>query len=73
MNSKDAPEPLMTADEVAEYLSVSPGTIYNRTSKGEMPFVKVGSSLRFRRSEIDRWVEEQAGRSTTEAAKEPAA
>ena len=62
MDGKTAPEPLLTVEEVAEYLKVSAGSIYNRVSKGEIPFVKIGTSVRFRRSEIDRWVEEQAGR-----------
>ena len=68
MAGKADPEALMTADEVADYLKVSTGTIYNRVSKGEIRFLKVGSSVRFRRSEIDRWVEEQAGRTPTELA-----
>lgn len=68
MAGKDAPEGLMTVDDVADYLKISPGTIYNRVSKGEIPFVKVGAAVRFRRIELDRWVEEQAGRSAAEAA-----
>lgn len=74
MPGKDAPEPLMTVDEIAGYLKVSPGHIYNCVSKGEIPFVKVGAAVRFRRSEVDRWVEEQAGRTTaSDTAAEPKA
>ncbi len=73
MAGKDVPEGLMTVDELASYLSISTGTIYNRVSKGEIPFVKVGAAVRFRRSEIDRWVEEQAGRVEQTPAEEPAA
>lgn len=60
--SKDGVEPLMTADEVATYLRVTAGSVYNWVSKGEIPFVKVGAAVRFRRTELDRWVEERAGR-----------
>jgi excisionase family DNA binding protein len=50
-------EGLLTVDELAEYLKCSPGTIYNRTSRNEIPHLKVGGLLRFRRSEIDVWIE----------------
>lgn len=50
---------IMTVEEVAAYLKLSTGTIYNKVSKDEIPFLKVGNpgSLRFRRSEIDDWLE----------------
>lgn len=72
MAGKEAPEPLLTVDELADYLKVSPGTVYNRVSKGEIPFVKIGAAVRFRRAEVDRWVEEQAGRSEQAATEEVA-
>jgi excisionase family DNA binding protein len=48
---------LMTVDELAVYLKLKPGTIYNRVSRNEIPYLKVGGLLRFRRSEIDDWTE----------------
>lgn len=56
------PEPLMTYDEAAEYLRLSPGTLRNKVSEGTIPFVKPGGSVRFRRAELDRWMEAEAGR-----------
>lgn len=43
--------------EAAKYLGLSEQTIRNKASKGEIPFKKVGSALRFRRAELDQWVE----------------
>jgi len=48
---------LMTVPEVAKYLGYTEGTIYQKVSKGEIPHLKLGRSVRFRRSEIDEWVE----------------
>lgn len=49
---------LMTVPEVADYLGYTEGTIYQKVSRGEIPFVKLGRSVRFRRSEIDEWVDD---------------
>lgn len=49
-------EPLMTAAELAAYLNIAEKTIRNRVSRSEIPYVKVGSALRFRRADIDAWI-----------------
>lgn len=50
-----APE-VMTADDVAVYLSVSRSTIYKMVQAGEMPYAKIGSMLRFPKILLDRWL-----------------
>lgn len=45
----------LTAAEAARYLGYAEGTVRNKASKGELPSVKLGHALRFRRSELDRW------------------
>lgn len=52
-------EPLMTVEEVAEYLRFKPGTIRQWVKTREIPHVKAGRSTRFRKSDIDRWIEER--------------
>lgn len=48
---------LMSMEELATYLGgVSQDWIYQRTAKNEIPFVKVGRLIKFRREEIDRWL-----------------
>lgn len=47
---------LMSSEELADYLGVSKDWIYQRTAKNEIPFGKVGRLVKFRRSEIDRWL-----------------
>lgn len=50
---------IMTLPEVADYLRVTERTIYDWAQKGKIPAVKLGSAWRFKRSEIERWMEER--------------
>lgn len=56
-------EPLMTVADVARYLGKPKSWIYdNHGSQGaRIPSRKVGQSLRFRRVEVDAWVDGAAG------------
>jgi len=51
---------ILTVKEVASYLQVHPSTIYRLLKKHEIPAFKVGSDWRFKRSSIDRWMEEKS-------------
>lgn len=50
---------LLTVDELAERLNVPKGWIYERTSRGEIPFHKIGKYVRFDWNEIRIWLERQ--------------
>lgn len=50
---------IMTIKEVAEYLKIREKTAYRLVAEGKIPGVKVGGSWRFRRSEIETWIDEQ--------------
>jgi excisionase family DNA binding protein len=50
------PEPWLSVDDIAEYLSVKPDTIYKWISRKEFPAHKAGKLWRFRASEVDSWV-----------------
>lgn len=51
-------ERLLTAAEVADLLGVSPGTIldWHEAEKGP-PAFKIGRAVRFRREEVEAWLE----------------
>jgi PTS system nitrogen regulatory IIA component len=53
---------IMTVEEVAEYLRVSERTVYEWAQKGEIPSGKLGTSWRFKRGEIERWVNQRLAR-----------
>lgn len=48
---------ILTLEEVATYLRVSERTVYDWASKGEIPCGKLGTTWRFKRSEIQDWVD----------------
>ena len=48
---------LMTLDELAEFLGVTPRWIYDNHQGQGIPAFQIGRTLRFRRSDIDGWLE----------------
>jgi len=56
-----APPPVMTIDELAEYLQVSKSSLYKLVQNGHIPGHKVGKHWRFRRLTIDRWLDQSEG------------
>jgi excisionase family DNA binding protein len=43
--------------EVSEYLGIKKSSLYSRVEKKEIPHYKVGRLVRFKKSEIDPWME----------------
>lgn len=60
MATEDARD-LMTVEEVAEYLRVSPKTVYDWAQKGQIPAGKIGNTWRFRRKDVEEWVARRLG------------
>jgi PTS system nitrogen regulatory IIA component len=50
---------IMTVQEVAEFLRVSERTVYDWATHGVIPCGKLGTTWRFKRSEVEKWVDEQ--------------
>ena len=48
---------ILTLEEVAAYLRVSERTVYDWANKGEIPCGKLGTTWRFKRAEVERWVD----------------
>jgi len=46
---------LLTPEEVAQYFQVNRQWVYERTSKNEIPHMKIGKYLRFEQQTIKRW------------------
>ncbi len=53
---------IMTIKEVAEYLKLTEKTAYRLTAEGKIPGFKVGGSWRFKRSEIEKWIDAELNR-----------
>ena len=52
-------EPLMSVKDLAEYLQVDMSTIYLWSQRGQIPAMKVGKMWRYRRSEIEEWLNQR--------------
>ena len=55
----DAHHEILTLEEVAHYLRLKPQTIYKWAQEKRIPAAKLGKEWRFRRSVIDRWLDDQ--------------
>lgn len=53
------PEEILTIKEVADYLKVTERTLYRLAQEGKIPAFKVGGSWRFRREDLERWIQNQ--------------
>ena len=50
---------ILTLKEVAAYLKLTEKTAYRLASEGKLPGFKVGGSWRFKRVDLEQWIEEQ--------------
>ena len=50
---------ILTIEEVAKYLRVSERTVYDWAQRGEIPSGKIGTVWRFKKAEIEKWVNER--------------
>lgn len=60
---------ILTLDEVAVYLKAGKRTVYRLATNGQIPAFKLGGTWRFRRSELDRWIDDQTGQNRNQSPK----
>jgi excisionase family DNA binding protein len=66
-------ETFLTTEEVLEYLQVNLRTVYRLIKAGKIPAVRVGRQWRFRKRDIDAWLDSQRPRGGTRAVAAPRA
>lgn len=52
-------EPLMKTPEVMSYLKISRTKLWQLVKEGGLPAYRIGGDFRYRKSEIDAWLEAQ--------------
>jgi excisionase family DNA binding protein len=52
-------EELLTIEELASYLKISKHTLYKMVEKGKIPALKVANQWRFKKEDINMWLERQ--------------
>jgi len=67
-----ADEGFLTTEDVLEYLHVNLRTVYRLIKAGRIPAIRVGRQWRFRKRDIDAWLESQRPRAVRAAAAPPA-
>jgi excisionase family DNA binding protein len=50
---------ILTLPEVAQLLKVADKTVYSMAQKGQLPAFKVGGQWRFKRVDLDQWIEQR--------------
>ena len=59
MNGKATKSAFLTTEEVLDCLNVNPRTIYRLIKIGELPAIRIGRQWRFRRADLDEWIDRQ--------------
>lgn len=50
---------IFSIKELSKYLKIDTATAYRLTSSGKIPAFKVGRQWRFKKDDIDRWIQEK--------------
>jgi excisionase family DNA binding protein len=59
MQSKASKSAFLTTEQVLDCLKVNPRTIYRLIKTGELPAIRIGRQRRFRRADLDDWIDRQ--------------
>ena len=66
------PTDLLTTEEAARYLRLSPRTLERYRVTGEGPrFLKIGRRVLYRQSDLDEWLKNKSRRSTSDPGPDP--
>jgi excisionase family DNA binding protein len=57
INADISSKEFLTPDELAAILAISRATVYRIIARRQIAFIKVGGSLRFRRVDIEKYIE----------------
>jgi len=60
MSTSDSDEEILTLDEVAAFLKPGKRTVYRFAQNGDIPAFKLGGAWRFRRSELECWIDKNS-------------
>lgn len=67
----DTANQAMTVRDVAGYLNVDEKTVYRLAKRGDLPGFKVAGTWRFKRSDLDSWIDLQKKAAKNESLRGP--
>jgi excisionase family DNA binding protein len=56
-DASSAPASLMNVEEAAAFLGLTEKSVRKRVEQRTIPFIKVGALLRFKRTQLDAWLD----------------
>ena len=56
-NANNRIKAFFTPEELADFLAISKATVYRLVGKRQLPFHKIGGVLRFRKEDIERYLD----------------
>ncbi|MDJ1484232.1 helix-turn-helix domain-containing protein [Cytophagaceae bacterium YF14B1] len=65
-SSQPEPNEILTIDKASQFVSLAKATIYELTSKRQIPFFKKGKKLYFSKQELQTWILEGKKKTTAE-------
>lgn len=57
-NTTEQKNEIFTIEEAADYLQIPKNTLYQFTHRRKIPFHKIGRSLRFKKSDLNDWIDD---------------
>ena len=69
-NSIQDQDSIFTVQEASDFLNLAKQTLYGFTSKNEIPFIKKGKKLYFKKSDLQKWLLEGKQKSKSEIIQE---
>jgi excisionase family DNA binding protein len=64
---------VMNIRQAAQYLGVSPDTLYKYVGEQKIPAFKLGNRWRFKKSRLDQWMEDKSSEMEPQAKRKPKA
>ena len=64
---------VMNIRQASQYLGVSPDTLYKYVGEQKIPAFKLGNRWRFKKSNLDQWMEEKSSQMEAKSRKKPKA
>jgi excisionase family DNA binding protein len=61
---------ILTLPEIAQLLKVAEKTVYSMAQKKQLPAFKVGGQWRFKRVDLDHWIEQRKAASRDDGERE---
>lgn len=59
MTTHNAAPRLLTIKEAAAYTGLAVSTLYKMTGRRQIPYIKMGSLLKFDLAALDKWIKDQ--------------